>query len=63
MSLFQINEWWSANQTESNEECGYGCLCVANINNASDGLGMLMFYSLQLCLFSYQIVSNILVGL
>jgi len=38
MSLFQTREWW-CNQQDAEEECGQGCLCVANIDNAKDGNG------------------------
>ena len=38
MSLFQVNEWWKCSRTQP-EECGAGCLCVANIDNAADNLG------------------------
>jgi len=36
MSLFQIRDTWSY-KPELEQECGLGCLSVANINNASDG--------------------------
>ena len=39
MSLFQVNEWWRCSRTVTEEECGTGCLCVANIDNDSDGYG------------------------
>ncbi|XP_078489458.1 protein PTHB1-like [Ciona intestinalis] len=36
MSLFQTHELWRSKNT-SDEECGFGCLSVANIDNSSDG--------------------------
>nr|XP_039271914.1 protein PTHB1-like [Styela clava] len=35
-SLFKSIEWWGM-QTTSEEECDFGCLCVANIDNSADG--------------------------
>ena len=36
MSLFSNKEWWSFNPDQV-EECDTGCLCVANIDNNTDG--------------------------
>lgn len=36
MSLFQIRDTWSY-KPQGDEECGIGCLSVANVNNAEDG--------------------------
>uniref|UniRef100_H2XR31 Protein PTHB1-like n=1 Tax=Ciona intestinalis TaxID=7719 RepID=H2XR31_CIOIN len=36
MSLFQTHELWRSKNT-SDEECGFGCLSVANIDNSTDG--------------------------
>lgn len=38
MSLFKARDWWSTTVGEE-EEFDLGCLCVANIDNASDELG------------------------
>lgn len=38
MSLFKVRDWWSTSAGEA-EEFDNGCLCVANIDNSSDGLG------------------------
>ena len=40
MSLFKARDWWSTTVGED-EEFDLGCLCVANIDNASDELGRL----------------------
>lgn len=37
MSLFRSRDWWSTT-CGSDEQFDNGCLCVANIDNASDGL-------------------------
>jgi len=39
MSLFQVHEWWKCSRIDT-EECGAGCLCVANIDNAADNSGI-----------------------
>lgn len=39
MSLFKARDWWSTTVGEE-EEFDLGCLCVANIDNATDELGM-----------------------
>ena len=36
MSLFTVGEWWSAIPGAS-EQCGGGCVAVANLDNAADG--------------------------
>lgn len=38
MSLFKARDWWSTTVGEE-EEFDLGCLCVANIDNATDELG------------------------
>nr|CAB3225188.1 protein PTHB1-like [Phallusia mammillata] len=57
MSLFQTNEWWASNQSLG-EECGHGCLCVANIDNSSDGLCKVITGSYQGILRMYAPTSE-----
>lgn len=38
MSLFKARDWWSTTVGEE-EEFDLGCLCVTNIDNATDELG------------------------
>ena len=38
MSLFKAREWWST-RVGDGEEFDFGCLCVANIDNHSNGNG------------------------
>ncbi|XP_033728305.1 protein PTHB1-like isoform X1 [Pecten maximus] len=46
MSLFKARDWWSTSVGEA-EEFGPGCLCVANIDNGSDGLDKVVTGSYQ----------------
>eukprot|EP00118_Oscarella_pearsei_P013887 m.115130 g.115130 ORF g.115130 m.115130 type:complete len:899 (+) comp37533_c0_seq3:53-2749(+) len=46
MSLFKAREWWSAS-VGSDERFSSGCLCVANIDNKSDGLDKIVVGSLS----------------
>lgn len=46
MSLFQAREWWRAS-CGSGEEFDQGCLCVGNIDNASDGRVKIVTASFQ----------------
>jgi Bardet-Biedl syndrome 9 protein len=39
MSLFKARDWWSTTVGEE-EEFDQGCLCVANIDNSSNELGI-----------------------
>lgn len=39
MSLFKARDWWSTTVGED-EEFDQGCLCVGNLDNAEDELGM-----------------------
>ncbi|KAJ8320825.1 hypothetical protein KUTeg_002412 [Tegillarca granosa] len=44
MSLFKVRDWWSTSAGEA-EEFDHGCLCVANIDNSSDGLDKIIIGS------------------
>ncbi|XP_071103490.1 protein PTHB1-like [Haliotis cracherodii] len=44
MSLFKIRDWWSTTVGED-EEFDQGCLCVANIDNSSDGIDKIILGS------------------
>jgi len=46
MSLFNTREWWVSTLT-TDEEYDEGCLCVANIDNDSNGLPKIITGSLQ----------------
>ena len=39
MSLFKAREWWTTWCGGSDEEFDAGSLCVANVDNSSNGLG------------------------
>ena len=44
MSLFKAREWWGTT-IGPDESCDQGCMCVANINNAEDNLGIWYLFS------------------
>ena len=51
MSLFKAREWSSTWCGNAEEEFDCGSLCVANIDNSSDNLGMCYCFFLGWCRF------------
>lgn len=46
MSLFKARDWWSTSVGEE-EDFDQGCLCVANVDNSSDELGIYHNYNIM----------------
>ena len=57
MSLFQIKDYW-AHETAVEEECGYGCLIVSNIDNAANKMDKVICGSFNGILHIYSPSSN-----
>ena len=53
MSLFKTHDLWSHEPASKDEECGFECLDVANIDNNQDGDCELCFS----CMLCYMVVT------